>query len=417
MPMNRPGYPPVRYNLEDHLGTSCVELDGDGTLINREEYYPFGDTCFGAFGKKRYRYVGKERDGESGLYYYGARYYAAWVGRFVSVDPLAASYAHLNPYNYAGNKPIGDLDVDGMQSRDEVPGPDASSSHAGQIPDQSPGVASFVLPEVEIIGTSPYPEGHTRTNTLTLTSVDSRGIPHSQTLSETQYWHTGGGYPGREYLSGGWKSEQEYMTLVFRPLLNDYHHYVYGETPGAPWEGSGSDIVAFNRYADFVLGRDRLADWIGPTLSEQSAEMGPPAPYAPWRGMGGLTPVYPEAEILMFGRALFQAGAKVAAEPLVEQYSLRATKSGFYPVMTRGSKAPTSLTWLEKGEVWKFGTTKNPLTRYPQSYLDNIGEYGVSYKGEFSGALKEALSLERMKILNFKLQSGGLLPPGNKIIR
>lgn len=65
--------------------------------------------------------MGKERDEESGLYYYGARYYAAWVGRFVSVDPLAASYAHLNPYNYAGNKPIGDLDIDGLQSRNESP--------------------------------------------------------------------------------------------------------------------------------------------------------------------------------------------------------------------------------------------------------------------------------------------------------
>jgi len=108
-------YPAVRYNLEDHLGTSSVELEGDGSLINREEYYPFGDTSFGAFAKKRYRYVGKEKNGESGLYYYGARYYAPWMCRFVSVDPLAASYAHLTPYNYAGNKPIGDLDIDGMQ--------------------------------------------------------------------------------------------------------------------------------------------------------------------------------------------------------------------------------------------------------------------------------------------------------------
>jgi len=38
--------------------------------------------------QKRYKYCGKERDDESGLYYYGDRYYAAWLGRFVSVDPL-----------------------------------------------------------------------------------------------------------------------------------------------------------------------------------------------------------------------------------------------------------------------------------------------------------------------------------------
>jgi RHS repeat-associated protein len=59
--------------------------------------------------------VGKERDAESGLYYYGARYYAAWTCRFISVDPLADKYVHLTAYNYAGNKPIGDYDIDGMQ--------------------------------------------------------------------------------------------------------------------------------------------------------------------------------------------------------------------------------------------------------------------------------------------------------------
>ncbi|MEZ4791646.1 MAG: RHS repeat-associated core domain-containing protein, partial [Flavobacteriales bacterium] len=107
--------PAVKYNLEDHLGTSSVMVDNSGNLVNREEYYPFGDTCFGAFAKKRYRYVGKEKDNESGLYYYGARYYSSWTCRFVSVDPLASKYPQLTPYNYAGNKPIGDLDVDGMQ--------------------------------------------------------------------------------------------------------------------------------------------------------------------------------------------------------------------------------------------------------------------------------------------------------------
>ena len=108
-------YPPIRYNVEDHLGNSCVELDGDGALINREEYYPFGDTSFGAFAKKRYRYNGKEKDGESGLYNYGMRYYAPWMCRFVSVDPLAGEYPHYTPYQYAGNKPINFVDLDGLE--------------------------------------------------------------------------------------------------------------------------------------------------------------------------------------------------------------------------------------------------------------------------------------------------------------
>jgi len=113
--------PDISYNLEDHLGTSGTRIEASGTPIDHEEYYPFGDSSLRTFSKKRYRYVGKERDNESGLYYYGARYYMAWVGRFISVDPLAHKYTYLTPYNYAGNKPIGDLDIDGMQSKGDTP--------------------------------------------------------------------------------------------------------------------------------------------------------------------------------------------------------------------------------------------------------------------------------------------------------
>lgn len=143
--------PTVKFNLEDHLGTSSVMVNTGGDLINREEYYPFGETSFGAFAKKRYRYVGKEKDNESGLYYYGARYYAAWVGRFVSVDPLASKYPQLTPYNYAANDPIGDLDIDGMQNTKTAEGGGSGGGSAKQVPDQG-GLPTFELPAVEIVG-------------------------------------------------------------------------------------------------------------------------------------------------------------------------------------------------------------------------------------------------------------------------
>lgn len=106
----------VVYNLETEIGSSAVRLDVNGTVIDKEEYYPFGDSSLRTFNFKRYRYVGKERDSESGLYYYGARYYAAWTCRFVSVDPLSTKYANLSPFNYADNNPINDFDIDGMQN-------------------------------------------------------------------------------------------------------------------------------------------------------------------------------------------------------------------------------------------------------------------------------------------------------------
>ena len=108
--------PAIKFVLENNIGSSSVQLDNTGSVVNEQEYYPFGETSFGSHGKKRYQYVGKERDEESGMYYYGARYYSPWIGRFVSVDPLAGKYAQLTPYNYADQNPINDFDIDGMQS-------------------------------------------------------------------------------------------------------------------------------------------------------------------------------------------------------------------------------------------------------------------------------------------------------------
>ncbi len=109
--------------LQDQIGSSVARLSTSGIIIDEEEYYPFGDSSLRTFTYKRYRYVGKEKDGESGLYYYGARYYAAWVGRFVSVDPLADRYAQLSPYNYASNNPVTHIDVDGRQNPQQAQTP------------------------------------------------------------------------------------------------------------------------------------------------------------------------------------------------------------------------------------------------------------------------------------------------------
>jgi RHS repeat-associated protein len=117
------------YIITDHLASSTVRLNSSSSaVIDREETYPFGETSLRDFAFKRYRYCGKEKDSESGLYYYGARYYAAWACRFISVDPLARDYPHLTPYNNAGNKPINAVDIDGKQGKNESGGADQKSS-------------------------------------------------------------------------------------------------------------------------------------------------------------------------------------------------------------------------------------------------------------------------------------------------
>jgi RHS repeat-associated protein len=107
--------PAVQYHLGDHLGSSAVVMDGAGKLINREEFLPFGETSFGSFKWKRYRFTGKERDEESGLYFHGARYYAPWLMRWTKPDSLEDS-DEFNLYAYVRNNPINRIDPKGKES-------------------------------------------------------------------------------------------------------------------------------------------------------------------------------------------------------------------------------------------------------------------------------------------------------------
>jgi RHS repeat-associated protein len=111
----------IRYQCNNHLGSACLELDPEAKIISYEEYYPYGSTSYQAMGSevevahKRLRYVNKERDEETGLYYYGARYYASWLGRWINCDP-AGLVDGINLYNYSKNNPSTLYDPDGSQT-------------------------------------------------------------------------------------------------------------------------------------------------------------------------------------------------------------------------------------------------------------------------------------------------------------
>ena len=106
--------PAVQFCLADHLGSSNVVTDSRGVVIDREEFTPYGETSFGSFARKRYRFTGCERDEESGLSYHGNRYYAPGLTRFSSCDPLGIA-GGLNSYAYAVGNPLGLIDPSGTQ--------------------------------------------------------------------------------------------------------------------------------------------------------------------------------------------------------------------------------------------------------------------------------------------------------------
>jgi RHS repeat-associated protein len=118
------GPPLIRYQLGNHLGSGSMELDKDGELISYEEYHPYGTSSFQAksaaeVSLKRYRYTGKERDEETGFNYHGARYYATWLGRWNSCDPIGPSDAH-NLYTYCRLQPVSGSDPSGRETKDNT---------------------------------------------------------------------------------------------------------------------------------------------------------------------------------------------------------------------------------------------------------------------------------------------------------
>ncbi len=105
------------FTLQDHLGNTRMVLSQDGSIVQREYYYPFGMTVphIEYDGKYPYRYNGKELDQmhRLDLYDYSARYYDQAIGRFTTVDPHAESYYSISPYVYVMNNPINAVDING----------------------------------------------------------------------------------------------------------------------------------------------------------------------------------------------------------------------------------------------------------------------------------------------------------------
>src|SRR5439155_18739092 len=94
----------VRFQFHNHLGSTSLELSDGAEIISYEEFYPYGGTSFQAVRsqtdtRKRYRHAGKERDEETGLDYYGARYFASWQARWLNCDP-DSQLRTLNLYSF-----------------------------------------------------------------------------------------------------------------------------------------------------------------------------------------------------------------------------------------------------------------------------------------------------------------------------
>ena len=125
------------FEFSNHLGNTLVTLtdqklgedeSADGmsdyyasVAVSTSDYYPFGLAIGGrtvSSDMYRYGFNGKENDTEWGqqlIQDYGFRWYNPTIAKFLSVDPLAKGYPWYTPYQFAGNKPIWAVDLDGLE--------------------------------------------------------------------------------------------------------------------------------------------------------------------------------------------------------------------------------------------------------------------------------------------------------------
>ena len=106
------------YYHPDHLGSSSYITNLDGEVTQHIEYLPFGEVFVEERNKTwntPYLFNAKEFDEETGMYYYGARYYDPRLSLWMSTDPLQEKYQNISTYCYAANNPIKFIDTDGRK--------------------------------------------------------------------------------------------------------------------------------------------------------------------------------------------------------------------------------------------------------------------------------------------------------------
>ena len=227
----RKGERQIRYQLDNHLGSAALELNEQAEIISYEEYYPYGGTALIAgkdqteVRRKSYRYSGKERDDSTGLYYYGARYYASWLGRWLNPDP-AGTVDGLNLYAFVSGNPLKFIDHQGFGifsacfgsgTRNRV---DTNAQQAAPEPPPQPPARRLSARYQKMLATA-----YDIPVAINIPAVPALGI-EAETISHiTVYEKTPADYAAEAASPGGWAKKK-----IIDPLSK---FLVGSQSPGA----------------------------------------------------------------------------------------------------------------------------------------------------------------------------------------
>jgi RHS repeat-associated protein len=184
----------VHYYLSDHLGSHGVVENATGSACEQDiDYYPYGgavkDFCTTQV-QQNYKFTGKERDPESGLDFFGARYDTSSLGRFMTPDPVSGTPLHLvnpqrwNMYSYVINNPLTYVDPDGRDAIavnfvNEVP----LGGHEGIIVVHADGSATYARFGPQQAG-SPADQGKVDVQQLKPITFRDDGLPTVKSYQE-----------------------------------------------------------------------------------------------------------------------------------------------------------------------------------------------------------------------------------------
>jgi RHS repeat-associated protein len=115
------------YYVLDQVGSTRMIVNGTGSPVEQDDYYPFGQKLNNdpSAAQNNYLFAGLERDGETGLDHATFRQYSSTIGRWMSPDPYLGSYDFANPqsfnrYSYVSNTPLTAIDPSGLDGT--IPG-------------------------------------------------------------------------------------------------------------------------------------------------------------------------------------------------------------------------------------------------------------------------------------------------------
>ncbi len=186
VPQPSPNPADIKFYITDHLHSTAVFADQSGAIVDDNDFTPWGVLVQGVGvngSNNHYKFTGKERDQESGLDYFGARYYSSALGRFISSDwsavPAPVPYADLrdpqslNLYSYVRNRPTKVVDEDGHDSKPKTTTVKKQVSTIKEVKDGKNGtklVHTQTITTTTTTTTVTNKNGSTTTTTTTTTS-------------------------------------------------------------------------------------------------------------------------------------------------------------------------------------------------------------------------------------------------------